>query len=74
VGLEKGVAMDEQTMCYTHQHYTITTFEDEGEWWARARVVEKEAGGDRPVLGGPWKSRLEAKAAAEAFCDCRKAG
>ena len=36
--------------------------------------MEKEAGGDRPVLGGPWKSKPEAKAAAEAFCDSRQAG
>ncbi|RPI05116.1 MAG: hypothetical protein EHM71_12975 [Zetaproteobacteria bacterium] len=66
--------MDEETMCYTHQHYTITTFHDGGEWWARARVAEKQAGGDRPVLGGPWKSRVQAKVAAEAFCDSRQAG
>jgi len=61
-------------MCYPYQRYTITTFQDEGEWWARARVSEKQAGGDRSVLGGPWKSESEAKSAAEAFCDNRKAG
>ena len=61
-------------MCYAYQRYTITTFQDEGEWWARARVSEKQAGGDRSVLGGPWKSESEAKSAAEAFCDNRKAG
>ena len=66
--------MVEETTCYTYQRYTITTFQDEGEWWARARVAVKQAGGDRPVLGGPWKGRLEAKVAAEAFCDSRQAG
>jgi hypothetical protein len=70
----KRATMDEETMCYPYECYTITTLQDQGQWWARARVVKKEAGGDRPVMGGPWKSRLEAKAAAEAFCDCRKAG
>ena len=70
----KRATMDEETLCYTYQRYAITTLQDEGQWWARARVTEKEAGGDRPVLGGPWKSRLEAKSAAEAFCDCRQAG
>jgi hypothetical protein len=66
--------MDEPTTCYTYQQYTITTFQDEGEWWARARVAVKQAGGDRFVLGGPWKSKPEAKTAAEAFCDRRQAG
>ncbi len=66
--------MDEETRCYAYQRFTISTFQDEGEWWARARVSEKQAGGDRAVLGGPWKSKAEAKSAAEAFCDSRKAG
>jgi hypothetical protein len=70
----KRAIMDEETMCYTYQRYTITTFQDEGQWWARARVVEKQAGGDRPVLGGPWRSKPEAKTAAEAFCDNSQAG
>ena len=74
MGLEERVAMDEGTLCYTYQRYAITTLQDEGQWWARARVTGKEAGGDRSVVGGPWKSRLEAKSAAEAFCDCRHAG
>ena len=74
LGRGKRVIMAEETLCYTYQRYAITTLQDEGQWWARARVAEKEAGGDRPVLGGPWKSGLEAKAAAEAFCDCRQAG
>ncbi len=66
--------MDEERTTYPYQRFTITTFQDEGVWWARARVAEKDAGGDRPVLGGPWKSRVGAKIAAEAFCDRRKAG
>jgi hypothetical protein len=66
--------MDEETMCYAYQRYTITTLQDDGQWWARARVAAKDAGGDRPVLGGPWRSRPDAKVAAEAFCDSRKAG
>ena len=63
----------EETLCYTYQRYTITTVDDEGEGRARARVAEKQAGGDRPVLGGPWKGRLNAKTVSEAFCDCKKA-
>ena len=35
--------MDEGTVCYTYQRYAITTLQDEGQWWARARVTEKEA-------------------------------
>jgi len=66
--------MDEETVCYAYQRYTITTFHDAGEWWARARVAEKQAGGDRAVMGGPWKNRPDAQTAAEAFCNGRKAG
>jgi hypothetical protein len=66
--------MDEERVCYPYERYTITTLQDEGQWWARARVALKQAGGDRAVLGGPWKSRSDAKAAAEAFCDSKKAG
>ncbi len=66
--------MVEERSSYGYQHYTITTFRDEGVWWAKARVAEKEDGGDRPVSGGPWKSQGEAKTAAQAFCDSRKAG
>jgi len=66
--------MDEERTSYPYQRYTITTLQDWGVWWATARMGEKDIGGDRPVLGGPWKSRLAAKAAAEAFCDRRKAG
>ena len=74
MGLGKRATMDEERTSYPYQRYTITTFRDEGVWWAKARVAEKEDGADRPVLGGPWKSRGEAKTAAEAFCDNRKAG
>jgi hypothetical protein len=66
--------MDEERTIYSYQRYTITTFTYEGVWWAKARVSEKDAGGDRPVLGGPWKSQVQAKTAAEAFCENRKAG
>ena len=66
--------MDEETTCHPYHRFTVTTFRDEGVWWAKARVAEKDAGGDRPVLGGPWKSQVEAKIAAEAFCDARQAG
>ena len=66
--------MDEERTSYPYQRYTITTLREEGVWWAKARVAEKDAGGDRPGLGGPWKSRGGAKTAAEAFCDSRKAG
>ena len=74
VGRENGATMDEERASFPYQQYTITTLRDEGVWWATARRAEKDAGGDRPVLGGPWKSKLEAKTAAEASCDCRKAG
>ena len=65
---------DEERTSYPYQRFTITTLRDEGVWWARARVAEKDVGGDRPVLGGAWKSKPEAKTAAEAFCDSRLAG
>jgi hypothetical protein len=66
--------MDEERVSYPYQRYTITTLRDWGVWWAKARVGDKDVGGDRPVLGGPWKSRAEAQSAAEAFCDRGKAG
>jgi hypothetical protein len=74
MGRETRVHVDQETVCYPYQHYTITTFHDDGVWWARARVKAKEAGGDRPVVGGPWHSRLGAQAAAELFCSSGKAG
>jgi hypothetical protein len=63
----------ERTSCL-YQRFTITTLRDEGVWWAKARVAEKDVGGDRPVLGGPWRTQVEAEAAAKRFCDSRKAG
>ena len=65
--------MDEDRTSYPYRCYTITTFREAGMWWARARVAEIAADGDRSVQGGPWKGRPEAKAAAEAFCNCGKA-
>jgi hypothetical protein len=65
---------DTERACSAYQSFMITTFQDTGEWWARARVAEKDVGGDRPVLGGPWRSKPEARTAAEAFCDSGKAG
>ena len=65
--------MDGERTSYPYQRYAITTFQEEGVWWASARVAEKDAGGDRAVLGGPWKSKLDAKSAAQAFCDSGKA-
>jgi hypothetical protein len=66
--------MDEERTSYPYQRFTITTLRAEGVWWAKARVAEKDAGGDRPVLGGPWTSQAAAKTAAEAFCDRGNAG
>jgi len=69
--------MDEERTSDPYRRFTITTLRYEGVWWARARVAEvaeEDVGGDRPVQGGPWKGKLEAKTAAEAFCDCGKAG
>jgi len=66
--------MDEERTSDPYRRFTITTLRYEGVWWAKARVAEEDVGGDRPVQGGPWKGKLEAKTAAEAFCDCGKAG
>ncbi|MBS1115640.1 MAG: hypothetical protein H6Q87_24 [candidate division NC10 bacterium] len=66
--------MDDERTSYPYQRFTITTLRAEGVWWAKARVAEKDAGGDRPVLGGPWTSQAAAKTAAEAFCDRGNAG
>ncbi len=66
--------MDEQRMTYPYQQFTITTYCAEGVWWVRARVAEKDAGGDRSVTGGPWRSRAAARSAAEGFCDRGRAG
>jgi hypothetical protein len=72
--MEKRVTMDEERTSYPYQRYTITTLRHEGIWWAKARVALKDVGGDRPVVGGPWRTQVEAEAAAEVFCDSRKAG
>ena len=66
--------MDEDWASYPYQQFTITTFRAEGTWWARARIADKDVGGDRPVMGGPWHSRASARAAAEAFCNAGRAG
>ena len=66
--------MDEERTSYPYQRYTITILRDEGVWWAKARVKDKDVGGDRPVQGGPWKGKPEAKSAAEAFCNSGEAG
>jgi hypothetical protein len=66
--------MDQERKSYPYQRYTITVLQDEGVWWAQARVAEKDVGGDRPVLGGPWRTQVEAEAAAESFCNSQKAG
>ncbi len=63
--------MDLERKCYSYRGYTITTLLDDGVWWATVRVAEKAAGGDQPVLGGPWGMRLHAEHAAQAFCDSR---
>ena len=63
-----------ETASSLYQCYKITTFQDAGEWWVRARGMKKDTGGDRPVLGDPWKSKPEARTAAEAFCDSGRAG
>ena len=74
MSVEKRVAMDVERRSYPYQRYTITTLRHEGVWWAKARVAVKDVGGDRPVMGGPWRTQVEAEVAAEAFCDSRKAG
>ena len=65
--------MSEEWTSYPYQQFTITTFREEGVWWAKARPAAKYAGSDRPVRGGPWKNVMAAKAAAEAFCNSGKA-
>lgn len=63
--------MASERMSYPYHGYTITTLLDDGVWWATFRAAEKDAGGDQPVLGGPWGARLHARNAAQAFCDSR---
>lgn len=74
LGMEVRTAMDGEQTSYPYRQFTITTLREEGVWWAKARLAEKNAGGDRPVLGGPWRSQAAAKVAAEAFCDGGQAG
>lgn len=74
LSMEESTTMDEQRTSYPYRQFTITTLRHERVWWAKARVAEKDVGGDRPVLGGPWKSQSAAKVAAELFCDHGKAG
>jgi hypothetical protein len=66
--------MEPDRTTYLYRGFTITTLEDAGVWWAKARISAKDAGGDRPVRGGPWRTIEQAKTAAEAFCDTGKAG
>ncbi len=66
--------MDEQHATFPYQQFTVTTFLAEGLWWARARVAATDAGGDRPVTGGPWRTQPEARSAAESFCQAGRAG
>lgn len=73
-GPEERTTMEEQRTSYAYRQFTVTTLRHEGVWWAKARVAEKDVGGDRPVVGGPWKSQSAARVAAEAFCDGGKAG
>ncbi len=74
LSMEESTTTDEQRTSYPYRQFTITTLRHEGKWWAKARMADKDVGGDRPVLGGPWKSQSAAKVAAEAFCDRGKAG
>lgn len=66
--------MDQEQSFYLYRDYVISTTRDEGVWWATARASTKSLGGDRAVLGGPWKQEADAVAAAEAFCNSGKAG
>jgi len=66
--------MDEEWASYPYQRFTITTLREGRVWWAKARVADKDVGGDRPVLGGPWGSQADARVAAQVFCESGKAG
>ncbi len=66
--------MVEEMTSYPYHGFTITVFREDGLWWAKTRMAEKEAGGDRALLGGPWRTRPAAPAAAEAFCQQVQAG
>lgn len=66
--------MDEERSFCLYRDYVISTTRDEGVWWATARSAGKGLGGDRAVLGGPWKDKADAVRAAETFCNSGKAG
>ncbi len=66
--------MEKTGSSYLYREYVISTLREEGVWWATARVAAKSLGGDRAVLGGPWKDEADAVSAAEAFCNRGKAG
>ena len=66
--------MSEESAFYLYRDYVISTIREEGVWWATARAGVKGIGGDRAVLGGPWKNEADAMGAAEAFCNSGKAG
>lgn len=59
---------------YPYRGFTITVFRKDGVWWGKARAAEKDPGGDRAILGGPWRTRPAAQAAAEDFCGSAHAG
>jgi len=63
--------MDSDRASYEYRGYTITTLFEDGVWWVTVRAATKDAGGDQPVPGGPWGSRVHAKAGAQAFCNSR---
>ena len=66
--------MVENSSFYLYRDYVISTLREEGIWWATARAATKSLGGDRAVLGGPWRDEADAITAAEAFCNSGKAG
>jgi len=66
--------MNEHWASFPYLKFTITIFQADGVWWARARLAQKDMGGDRAVTGGPWRSQAEARSAAESFCQLGRAG
>lgn len=64
----------DRSRTYRYRSYTIRTLRDGGGWGAKAGPTQVGAGGERAVLGGPWRRETEARAAAEAFCNRGKAG
>jgi len=43
-------------MCYAYQRFTITTFHDDGVWWAKARLAERMSGGIARSWAGPGRA------------------